>query len=409
MFFLIRSLVERSYPHVWRPSGDEALVGRTRQYMTLIYSLSLSIIAVVSIGIHVMLDRVIEVQNRMDEVINLSGQQRMLSQRSSSFALEYLYTRDEKTKQAALAALEKLQTNHRYLLAEHEQALAEGNPSPLSPALQKLYFQPPMPVDTLIQRYAQELHTVLQSPPWVQEVHPEQLAFLTLARGDLLQTLHQVVAQYEQESHEHIEHLRQIQRVLLIVVISTLMLEAWYIFRPMVDKISGLTDQLHREATQDALSGLLNRRAFYEELNQAIAHYPTEKRAFSLLLIDLDYFKQINDQYGHIAGDRVIQALGQLLNTSHRATDRCARVGGEEFAVLLTGCSAADAYQKAERIRQQVQALVIEVMGQRVLVQCSGGVAEFQPDMSAELLYSAVDEALYRAKREGRNRICTAV
>ena len=404
MLVMIQSLVERGQQQFFKAFSKEALISRTRQYMTLMYSFSLTVIAVLSVVIHFMLDDIILVQKSTGEMINLSGQQRMLSQRSSAFALEYLYTGDEQAKQAALTGLKTLQDNHARLLREHERALAEGRPSPLSPALQKLYFQPPVCIDAQLKQYAQLLQESLNATPRPIPT-PKSLAFLNLARTDLLQGFHQIVTQYELESTERINKLRQIQRMVLGIVILTLMLEAWYIFRPMVNKITGLTHELHKEATHDALSGLLNRRAFYAKLDQAIVGYQTHQRPFSLFLLDLDHFKRINDQYGHIAGDRVIQAVGQLLNASTRASDCCGRLGGEEFGVLLWGCTQAKAYERAEQIRQQMEGLVVDFMEQQVPVRCSGGVAEFQDGSSEELLYAEADAALYEAKQQGRNQI----
>lgn len=408
MLVLIQSLLQDGHKRLFRNRSKEALVGRTRQYMTLMYSFSLGVIALLSVVIHFMLDDIILVQKSTGEMINISGQQRMLSQRSSSFAMEYLYTGDATAKQEALSALKTLEDNHHYLLQAHNQALAAGKPSPLSSALQKLYFAPPIQIDAQIKRYVQLLKTALAVDSFSRS-QGEKPEFLTLARTDLLQGLHQVVAQYELESTQRINKLRQIQRMVLGVVILTLMLEAWYIFRPMVNRISGLTHQLHKEATHDPLSGLLNRRAFYTELDQAIADKRQNKQPFSLVVMDLDHFKRINDQYGHVAGDRVIQAMGTLLNTAKRASDCSARLGGEEFAVLLKNCPLAQAHQKAEQIRQQVEAMVVECTEQPIPVRCSGGVAEYQEDMTAELLYSTADAALYEAKQQGRNQIRKAV
>ncbi|AAZ98767.1 Putative diguanylate cyclase (GGDEF domain) with PAS/PAC sensor domain [Thiobacillus denitrificans ATCC 25259] len=172
--------------------------------------------------------------------------------------------------------------------------------------------------------------------------------------------------------------------------------------------------RLHAElellANHDGLTGLYNWRAFYEHAGQLLttAHRRHEKA--SLLILDLDHFKQINDRFGHAEGDRVLQAAAAALKASARQNDIVARHGGEEFVIAGFGLSEAESLVAAERLRAAVAS--IENLACRVTT--SVGVATFVPDPSsrhepptllADLLDRA-DQALYHAKRSGRNRIC---
>ena len=167
-----------------------------------------------------------------------------------------------------------------------------------------------------------------------------------------------------------------------------------------------LREELRRQAQHDPLTGLLNRR----QLDEHLAHRSAEKlrtgRGYSLLLLDLDYFKTINDRFGHEAGDRVLQEAAALFRRAARAEESVFRLGGEEFVMVLATDDAGEAMRAAERIRAEMQALRVSRRGQILpAVTVSVGVACFPADASdPQGLLHAADEALYAAKRDGRNR-----
>lgn len=166
--------------------------------------------------------------------------------------------------------------------------------------------------------------------------------------------------------------------------------------------------QLQSMAMHDALTGLLNRRAFEAQAEQAISRARRDGTSLAALMLDLDHFKRINDQYGHPAGDAVIKFTADVLSASVRDTDLVARVGGEEFMVLLPGTSPQAALEVAEKIRQRVMHTPQAVNAtEHVDSSVSVGVACFAPGKmcSFENLYAQADRALYEAKRLGRNRV----
>ncbi|MHB8418230.1 MAG: GGDEF domain-containing protein [Myxococcales bacterium] len=157
-------------------------------------------------------------------------------------------------------------------------------------------------------------------------------------------------------------------------------------------------EQLSRE---DGLTGLLNHRCIKERLAEEFRRAQRHGDALSLLMVDLDWFKTLNDRRGHPFGDRVLKRVAGLLTEAVRETDLCGRYGGEEFALLLPRTSLNGALTVAERVRSSVAATDFE--GERLTL--SVGVAGFPGSAgSAELLLRAADEALYASKREGRNR-----
>ncbi|MFZ2988230.1 diguanylate cyclase [Ideonella sp.] len=166
--------------------------------------------------------------------------------------------------------------------------------------------------------------------------------------------------------------------------------------------------RMSHQARHDPLTGLLNRRAMSLVLE---AEWQRQKRLgmpFSVLSLDLDHFKQINDQHGHEAGDRVLQALTQRIQPELRAVDRFARMGGEEFLILMPGCAAdQDGLSTAERLRARLTADPLEAGRAGSLpISASWGVAGPQPeDAELEAVLRRVDAALYLAKHTGRNRV----
>jgi len=162
---------------------------------------------------------------------------------------------------------------------------------------------------------------------------------------------------------------------------------------------------LRSEVVTDSLTELLNRKAFNQHLEHASNQWDRHKRAFVLILGDLDYFKLINDRFGHMVGDKVLKAVAQRITASLRRSDLAFRIGGEEFAILLTESSLRAGAEVAEKIRRTIdqQPVTLE-SGQNVFPTMSFGVGAADSDDSAAL-FARVDQALYVAKRKGRNRV----
>lgn len=168
-----------------------------------------------------------------------------------------------------------------------------------------------------------------------------------------------------------------------------------------------LAQQLEYQAHTDSLTGLLNRGYFLEmaekELSRARRyHYPV-----ALAMLDLDYFKAVNDSHGHEVGDRVLQEFATICRESLRDSDLLARIGGEEFVILFPETGGEEAGEVAERIRTAVAATrVATPLGHALRFTVSVGIAAHQPEQNIDGLLSSADRALYDAKRSGRNRCC---
>lgn len=157
----------------------------------------------------------------------------------------------------------------------------------------------------------------------------------------------------------------------------------------------------------DPLTGLFNRHYFDEALAGEISRSKRYDAEFSVLFFDLDGFKAINDQAGHLAGDLVLKNIGKLIAKEKRAEDIAARYGGDELVVILPETNKANTLIKAERIRQKIAEMPLSVNGRDIHVTVSGGIASFPADsQKGSELMACADRAMYRSKSEGKNRIC---
>ncbi|MBI5333242.1 MAG: diguanylate cyclase [Burkholderiales bacterium] len=166
---------------------------------------------------------------------------------------------------------------------------------------------------------------------------------------------------------------------------------------------------LREQSIRDALTGLHNRRYMEDTLARELARAQRNGTPLSLIVADLDHFKQINDTHGHPAGDAVLAAAGQELQRHLRASDVACRYGGEEFVLILPDCDKPAALAKAQHLRDALRTLHVVEDGQRIPVTASFGVAACPRDAdSLRTLMDAADRAVYRAKREGRDRVVAA-
>lgn len=162
--------------------------------------------------------------------------------------------------------------------------------------------------------------------------------------------------------------------------------------------------KLYREATRDPLTGVINRRVLMKRLSLEMGHTNDAGSSFCILMFDLDRFKRINDNYGHLIGDQVLKTTSEILQAGLREHDIVARFGGEEFVSVLTGCRYEEAIAVAERIRASChETQVLTSNGESIQFSTSVGVTEYEAGETIETTLNRVDESLYKAKELGRN------
>ena len=164
--------------------------------------------------------------------------------------------------------------------------------------------------------------------------------------------------------------------------------------------------KLYRESTQDPLTGMINRRVLMKRLTTEISHCKERGNPFCILMFDLDRFKRVNDNYGHLLGDKVLKITAVTLQNGLREQDIVARFGGEEFVAVLHNCGIGEALEVAERLRAACHCTHLTAPnGDDIQLTTSVGVTEYEPGETIEAMLDRVDESLYKAKELGRNRI----
>ena len=170
-------------------------------------------------------------------------------------------------------------------------------------------------------------------------------------------------------------------------------------------KSNKLMEQLTIQATTDQLTGIRNRRSIYEELEKLIENCKLTSKHFGVILLDIDFFKSVNDTYGHHAGDMVLIDAAKSFSNNIRSNDFIGRQGGEEFLALIEDIDLKEIIKIAERVRSSIERSIIKVEGVEIKITVSGGIAHSSEKINRDDLINLADERLYVAKQSGRNRI----
>ncbi len=217
------------------------------------------------------------------------------------------------------------------------------------------------------------------------------IAFILFSPGDFFHT------------NIHYTFDFKLRIVLVYILVSALTLAYAYSTQEVFDHMHTLTHKLSNMVDEDQLTGLYNRRGIHYYLENFYKTWKEKNKNFSIILCDIDFFKDINDRFGHQVGDHVLVEIANIIKQSIRRTDLAARWGGEEFLIVLPGASQREAYQVAEKIRQNVLKFLFCHQGQEVKVSLSSGVAQMKDAASIDDLIRQADDYMYQAKAKGRN------
>ena len=396
-------------------TADVSAIPETRR-LTRRYLLALGLIASMSMGAFMLLSESITGLDQNAGFINLSNRQLMLSQRAAMFA-ERLAAERNPAARADLATNLGATTDEMRRL---HTALLDGNPTPGLPArplsnpLRVIYFGAGMPaLDAQMSRFLGCLDRLMKEYAAAPDlVEADVKVIRDLASNQLLQSIGNVVKQYEREAHRDLNSTATLHGFELLVVLVTLGLEVLFIFRPMVRQIARSRVDLIRSernlrhlAWHDELTGLANRVLLNHRLREVAADLGNHGAPAGLMLIDLDRFKVVNDRLGHAAGDELLRQVALRLSMAvDPAAAMVARLGGDEFAILLT---------------KQTDRAALDVLSERILaslaapfalrsgeahIGASIGIARLPQDASdPQTALRCADLAMYESKGAGRN------
>ncbi|MEM8940935.1 MAG: diguanylate cyclase [Pseudomonadota bacterium] len=366
---------------------------------------SLALIAALAIFVYVTVREIVNEQSGYATKINISGQQRMLSQRAAFFATEYAKSAEPSDRQVASESIARLNDNHAFLLSAHRENLERHESSPLSPQLAQLFFESPYKLDERIKAYVALVEAVLAG-------NPDSSASVTALKTQSQQILvlfDRVVKQYEIESQQKVTEITDLQKIIFAAILLYVLFQIFVVVRPLLSESERLTHQLRDEANRDYLTGLYNRRIFRDLANQALTLSLRNNQPASLMLFDIDDFKSVNDRFGHAVGDNVIRLVADTILAGSRKSDEVFRFGGEEFVVVLPETGADGAERVAEKIRESIQELSGSAPEWPCPITVSGGIATLAgKDHDLEGLLRSADTALYRAKSLRKNRVVAA-
>jgi len=371
--------------------------------LILTYVTALTLIALLSLASHITLDTILRQSKGSAAVVNVAGRQRMLSQRIASLAAQ-AELGDAGARGELLVAIDKFANAHQNLLRGNQELHLP--PASDDPALHAIYFEQPELLDAEVTDFIARARRIALTSPGSYKNSRDSALLFRASRTRLLADLDSVVTVHEQESERQLIFLDRVQTFMLVIVLATLLFEAVAIFQPMVRRIMRNASELDVLASTDPLTGALNRRSFFQRAGVEFERALRYKRPLTMLAIDADNFKTVNDTFGHEGGDDVLIALTASMTADLRATDLLGRIGGEEFIILLPETDLGTAEALANRLRIAVSRLSIPTQqGVATITISVGAAGSDAASLTIKSLYERADKALYTAKRRGRNQV----
>ncbi len=409
---------------------------KLQQGVTFRYVLALSLIAILSTVAFFTLNAAIKSTNGTGYLVNVSGKQRMLSQHIAldAYRVHDAINASEHTSLYNASVAKELLTRHAKEMLKANEILSTGKlPKQtiisLSPAIYEMYFGE-MNLAFRVKTYANRALSLLSSD---EHNHMDEVKRIIDEESEtLLKDLNKVVFQYQLEGEKKLQDMKQLETLVWIMTIFTLLLEVIFIFQPMVrhiillnlanDKVlenlettvelrtlhlENANNRLKYAASHDPLTGLRNRLDMEHHIEITTNKYFQNKAPYAIMMFDIDWFKKVNDDYGHDVGDMVLVEISDIFEKSIREDDKAFRAGGEEFVILLNRISYEDSVQLAHKIKDLVENHIFKVREKEFSKTVSCGLYHssiFEVHSVKDVL-KLVDTALYESKENGRNRV----
>ena len=370
------------------------------------YILALAIIGFMSVSIHMMIDKIVAEQDSVATIISKSMNQITLAQAVALDATTFVHQPNDTTLEGLKDSAKKMRETHTQLVKEGMGKKDQQNIAP--DILVRIYFDQPYDLNAKVLSFLDHADKLsAKGITAINAADPDYTEMMGQVEGDLGTALNASLYTYESAIIEKINKLQAFQRMAIFVIITTLICEAFFIFMPLVNRVRRYAEELKRITMTDLLTGIGNRRYFVFRGSQEIQRARRLRKELCLALIDLDRFKTINDNYGHKSGDMVLQQFVEVIQKCMRHEDVFARLGGEEFSVLLPHTSSDDGLRIVERMRMAVEATEFLIdRGQKCRLTISIGLTRVNlshDDFEAAIVLA--DVAMYEAKRSGRNKV----
>jgi len=376
-----------------------------------IYLTTFAFIAVLITASIIIIDYIAAEEAHMVEVNDIGGRQRMLSERTVHLLLEYAMENNQEARNHIVKlmelSLQKFDQAHQQLIRGR---LSDGEVVIFSDSIDNIFFDDPEYLDLKARIFIYNTREVLGrewSPDLISSYYLKQLREAT--KQDLHSSLDALAAQYTANSKSRITRLRVIVAILLGGIVVVLCGVGVLVFNPMFKRIEAQEQALHKLAFIDPLANCHNRRSFLTNANTTFERSRRYKHTFAILFIDIDRFKDINDNYGHAIGDEAIKEMARICLENIRDSDILGRIGGDEFGVILQECGLEYAIQTAEKLRKRISDHIISSKSATINFSISLGAATVEDsDTCVDDTLKRADRNLYKAKRTGRNLVIAA-
>jgi diguanylate cyclase (GGDEF)-like protein len=377
-----------------------------RIYLGVLASIALLIAAAV-----LAIDYIAAEESLMTELDETGSRQQLLSERIVHLTLEYAATRDVGSREEIVNMIEQslksFDNTHQLLIRGQ---LENGHVVGFPENVDDIFFGAPVFLDEKVRIFIYNTREVLLSdwtPRLISSFYFEELRNATLS--DLHSSLEILAAQYSLNGGERIVRLRIITASLLGGIILVLIGVGLFVFKPLFQRIGEQEQELQYLAFIDPLTNCHNRRSFLTSAETEFERSRRYHHALSILYLDIDYFKNINDSFGHAVGDLAIKQLTDIFLDSIRDSDILGRIGGDEFGIVLLESNLEKATQIAEKLRINVEQFVCSGELSEVKFSVSVGVASsISSDANAYDTLKRADENMYTSKETGRNTVVSA-
>lgn len=396
------------------------------------YLLAVLIIALLSTTAYYTLQSALSDSDATAYIVNLSGRQRMLSQHIALYAHRFDQAEHNGNtfSDTQYSLLQANITDMRRANAQLSSGVLSGTKTVvLSPQIRALYFGETN-LHARVNHYLDTAQALLNTQD--DQARHAYLDIIDQTSEQLLSDLNTVVQRYQVEGEHRLARIEDLELLVWITTLIALVLEVLFIFRPMVglmvasqiaqeqtmesleelverrtQKLAIANKKLQEVATRDPLTQLKNRLTLEIDVENLIKASHQNHVPFALAVIDIDFFKQVNDSFGHPGGDYVLTTLSRLMTQMTREYDHLYRAGGEEFVLVLNRVQLREAAAVLEKIRSAIEAHPLDYEGRSIRVTISAGLCHSSQwgEIGAKDVIRIADEALYIAKNAGRNRI----